>query len=330
MTIISKGALPVFLALSAASFTSAVSGSCRYTGADNCWSAQDSVTCAFYTTLGCEWSSSACKPTSTDASCSAYGSNAECTAASSLGCAWDEPSQCDAYDTLSCTAGDYLECTKQISLDFITAIIGANDAEDAVEKYMDNYWCTCLPLYFSCVYSSECGNPLYRTMFSDSCVLMVDALVSDNAACSSNWCSMGVSQGDSVWDVMLDWTSDAKTWTKEQRDTFLRAVVLAVPGMQLDWMSFDGEGTISVNVPDGTVISDAQLADMSSLIDGLADDAVMQSQYEVSGVHVMNKHVASVDEEEWPPKDDGVGAGSRAVVGLAGVAAVVGAALFAM
>lgn len=322
-------------AVAAAMAVPAVSGagSCKSVGS-NCASLGllGELTCTSMNAIGgygCTWdaTNSVCAGPSPPTDCGANKDVAACTAANGLGCMWDLHGQCDGYDINLCSNAnsEYYKCNLDLTtswVDDIWADFSSAFSADVMGKYQDKAICGCLPKYFNCLFTTDCGNPTNRALFETTCQATVTAMsgfAGDDSSCEATWCdSVGVTTDESIWDIVFDFATDAGDWTAEKLASFKAAIEIEIGGsIDLDWIQFDaGTNKVTITIPEGIVISKDEMLAMIETLKNLATQPVMKETFGTQSVDVTTKQTASVDENQWPP-----GSGSTRI--LSGVAAVV-------
>ena len=206
-------------------------------------------------------------------------------------------------------------------VDDVWADFSTGFSTDVMNDYKDKAICGCLPLYFNCLYTTDCGNPINRVIFEQTCQGVVNAMTgfAGETSCDATWCdSVGVTTDESIWDIVFDFATDASAWTEEKLAEFKAAIEIEIGGsIDLDWIQFDSStNKLTITIPEGIVISKDEMMAMLESLKELATQPVMKETFETQSVSVTSKQTASVDENQWPP-----GSGSTRI--LSGVAAVV-------
>lgn len=254
---------------------------------------QIEATCAVLEfTNQCSWSD---ETQVCESVCSAISTEDECS--ESLLCDWDVPGECNTYDYTRCAASDneFYECLTTdfvAQVDTLVADLGSDDlGADIVSTLVDHMLCSCYPLFFTCVYE-DCAED---ALFVSTCQATFGAAeLTYGITCPDFSCGDIMSLSNAI-SIVADFafSGDAGMST-DNYELFLAAIDAEIPALNLDWVTFDGS-TVTVVIPEGTVLSATELEAIANEFEALTGSALM-TPYGIEAV--------SVESEDMEDSDD--------------------------
>jgi len=371
----STATLALTLTLAAQASAAGTAGSCKYIdsfGSDLCehgnndsWLPDfleefaDQTACTgLSSTIGCKWDESAAKKCTQDSTTCNSKDETSCNSLAGKGCFWEETGACDPYDAMSCTAEgtEFYKCTHKAWDNLVQDLLITVDPLDPttwtniaslIEEFGLRMKNGCVSKYTECFFLTECGNPdlLVTNICEDAVTLICDELGTAADKCPTEWCKMGVTQGNSLIDIALEFADDFKidTYFDAAKIQELRKTIEYIAGgsIKFDWIDFDKTtGKVTITIPEFTIISQAEFDDLVALLENMlsgSSKTAMTGGFAVKGVSVVAPAEIQLASSKtaWEEKrsEGGGGNGNGAVIGIAVgcvglVAAVVGGVMY--
>jgi len=202
----------------------------------------------------------------------------------------------------------------------------------------------CVSKYLECFFLTECGSPqlVVTNICEDTVQKICEELGTSSADCPTDWCAVGVTQGSSLIDVVLDFADDMDLdsfFSADKIEELRKTIEYIIGGkFDLDWISFDkSTGKVTITVPPNSIISQAEFDEivekLTNMLTGTSGGSVTNG-FGVQSVQVSSQ-MATIDSSQaaWEGKKDEGGFTTMQLAGIGGacvglVAAVVGAVVY--
>lgn len=255
---------------------------------------------------------------------------------------------------MKCTATgtEFYKCTHMAWSDLISEVLNKVDPFDPntwnissiISDFVDRMKNGCVSKYLECFFLTECGSPqlVVAGICEDTLLKICEELGTSSSNCPTAWCDVGVTQGSSLIEVVLDFADDLNLETffdADRIDELKQTIEYIIGGkFNLDWIDFDkNTGKISITIPPNSIISQAELDDiiakLTNMLTGNSGSS-MSNGFAVQNVAVTSQ-LATIDSSQaaWEGKkaeSEGMSTGTMVGIGavcVGVVAAVVGSSL---